>query len=178
LTINSSDIPNVIRKHKSHGIFIDSNLLLLFTIGSYNLELIKKFKRTSKFNRGDFQDICWIVNYFDKIITTPHILTEVSNLSNQLQDKCKDIYFNVFFEKLKILEEKNIPLRKAMEDTKIRKYGLSDAVIHTIANDKYLIITDDFPLSSILLSKGVDVINFNHLSYLSFLNSLHKRNRN
>ena len=43
------------------------------------------------------------------------------------------------------------------------KFGLTDTAIIHSSRDKYLVITDDFPLSNYLRTNDVDVINFTHL---------------
>ena len=158
----------LLKRHKQHGVLIDSNLLLLFTIGSFNQSLVGRYNRLSKYTEKDFLTITHFIKYFEKIITTPHILTEVSNLSNMIDNKIKTLYFDNFYTKLKILEESNISFLKAFEDSNTRKFGLTDAGITVIAREKYLVLTDDFPLSGYLEKQGIDVINFNHLRYLSY----------
>ncbi len=77
----NSNLKQLIQKHKSKGILIDTNLLLLYIVGLANVRQIRDFGRTSQFTTDDFETVNIVVKLFDrKIITTPHILTQVSDL--------------------------------------------------------------------------------------------------
>ena len=43
------------------------------------------------------------------------------------------------------------------------RFGVTDAALVRIADEGVLVMTDDFRLYQYLLSRGRDVINFNHL---------------
>ena len=87
----------IFSNYRNKGILIDSNLLLLYFIGKYNKTLIQRFKRTQKYVTEDYELLTAVIKDFTKIITTPNILTEVSNLSGNLENK---------FKTLVIIEEK------------------------------------------------------------------------
>ena len=53
-------------------------------MGTVNRNRISKFNRTEKFVPKDYDSLLQILSYFDKIMTTPNILTEVNSLANQL----------------------------------------------------------------------------------------------
>jgi len=53
-------------------------------VGTVNRNRISKFNRTEKFVPKDYDSLLQILSYFDKIMTTPNILTEVNSLANQL----------------------------------------------------------------------------------------------
>lgn len=155
----------LIIKYKSKGVIIDTNVLLMYFIGSYNKKIIEEFKRTNVFSISDYDIINNFVNFFDRIFTTPHVLTEVSNLSGQLENKFLEKYFDLFSEKLSILEERNVKAEKAFENKIMRKFGLADACINYIAREKILVLTDDFPLYGVLQKNNIDVINFNNIRF-------------
>lgn len=65
---------------------IDTNLLLLFVIGSVdNGHFIGASKRLDAFSYDDYRLLNEYIGKFDNFATTPYILTEVSNLID-LQD--------------------------------------------------------------------------------------------
>ena len=70
----------LIQHYKQKGILIDTNILLLYIVGAVDINLIRNFGRTAEFAENDFYVVSKFVDYFDIKITTPHILTEVSNL--------------------------------------------------------------------------------------------------
>lgn len=70
----------LIQHYKQKGLLIDTNILLLYIVGAVDINLIRNFGRTANFAENDFYVVSKFVDYFDIKITTPHILTEVSNL--------------------------------------------------------------------------------------------------
>jgi len=158
----------LLSKYRNKGLLLDSNLLLLYFIGLYDCNKISTFKRTTKYTIEDFDRIFSIIEFFDRVITTPHILTEISNLSGQLPDKIRSHYFHIFAKQIKLLEEKPLPSKDLCDSECFRKFGLTDSGIVEISRDTYLVITDDFPLSGYLQSRNIDVINFNHIRYLKW----------
>ena len=79
-------VPNLIQKHRSAGLLVDTNLLLLYLIGKTNPNRISNLKRTDKYSIKDFELLARFMANFRSLAVTPHILTEVSNLGN-LQGK-------------------------------------------------------------------------------------------
>jgi len=157
-------INNLLIKYKNKGSIIDTNLLLLYFVGKFNIEWIGKFKRVNKFSIDDFLFVTNFFNYFNKIVTTPHILTEVSNLSKDLPENILSTYFEFIKSEIQILNEQYEESRIVCSQTYFNKLGLTDSGIVKLSNSKeYLIITEDFPLSNRLSSLGVDVININHI---------------
>ena len=51
---------NLIIKYKNKGILIDSNLLLVYFIGKYDLNRLQSFKKTAKYSIDDY----YIINNF------------------------------------------------------------------------------------------------------------------
>jgi hypothetical protein len=82
------EINQLLGRYKSRGILIDTNLLLLYFVGKYDPRRILSFGRTKSraFTLEDFKLLLVVFDYFDRVITTPNILTEVSNLSSKLSD--------------------------------------------------------------------------------------------
>lgn len=157
---------HLVEKYRSRGALIDSNLLLVYLIGRCDPDLIPAFKRTQKFARRDFEILAGIVTYFARIIVTPHILTEVSNLSGQLTDKrldrCRIELRGMISE---ILDEKYVPATEIVPMSAFPELGLTDAGIERLAPDTCLVLTDDFPLSNRLQTLRIDAINYNHIRF-------------
>ena len=145
------------------NLLIDSNLLLLFFVGLNDRTRIAKFKRTAQFTVEDFECLIDFVKKFKGIVTTPSILTEVSNLLGQVPDKLRYAFFEHFADGLKNLDEHYTPSRELGNEKAFPKFGLTDTAILQAASGKYLVLTDDLRLAQYLLGQNVDVINFNHL---------------
>ncbi|AGY57384.1 hypothetical protein GKIL_1138 [Gloeobacter kilaueensis JS1] len=124
-------IDELIQKYGTRGLFIDSNILLLLFVGSYDRRLITKYKRLSTFDQNSFEVLVKIVALFSKLITTPNVLTEVSNLSNQLPIENMQSYFQRFSTLLINLEEQYISSHELSIRTDFPRFGLTDSsIIH------------------------------------------------
>ena len=83
-----NDVLQLISQHRGSGLVVDTNLLLLFLIGRTNKNRISRFKRTQAYTIEDFDLLDRFMAEFKTLITTPHVLTEVSNLGKlQGQDR-------------------------------------------------------------------------------------------
>lgn len=144
---------------------VDSNLLLLYFVGLYDRERIRTFKRTYSrgFTLDDFDLLQRLLMLFGKVVTTPNILTEVSNLSNQLRDDEKATYYSIFANRTSLLSEHYTESKQTCALEHFKHFGLTDSGIVGLAKGKYLVLTDDAPLVGCLQNLGIDVINFNHL---------------
>ena len=167
--MNNTYIEYLLNKYKNKGAIIDSGLLLLYFIGKYDINRIKTFKRTKIYSKEEFFIIArLIVEHFSKISTTPNILTEVSNLSNQLTEELKSKFYETLKTEIVILHEKFFPSETLCKNKYISKFGLTDISIKLLAGKKYLIITDDLPLVGFLQNKKIPVINWNHIKTMTF----------
>ena len=156
----------LIKKYRNQGILLDTNILLLYLIGKFDKNLILKFKRTQTFTIQDYEILTFLLSKFNKIITLPNILTEISNLSGKLESFIKQNYFQIFAQKITIFSEHYIPSEQIRQKDAFKRFGITDAGILILAKDKYLVLTDDFRLSQYLQFQGIDVLNFNHLRIL------------
>jgi len=152
-----------INAYKAKGLLIDTNLLLLFLVGLHNRKSIQRFKRTSQFIPEDFDCLVGVINLFKQVVTTPSVLTEVSNLLGQLPDGIRLSVFQRFSLGIQNFMEHFTPSLELAQDPCFPKFGLTDAGIVRSAKGKFLVLTDDFRLAGYLEHQGIDVVNFNHL---------------
>jgi len=156
-------IAKIIEEYSRKGLLIDTNLLLLYVIGYYDKNRIIQFKRTNKFSINDYELLIVFLRHFDKIVTTPNILTEVSNLLNQLSEKLKEDNYSCFSEIINSLDEQYTASAVTSQLQHFIKFGLTDSDIIEKVKGKYLVLTDDFKLFNYLAKEKVAVINFNHI---------------
>ncbi len=90
------NVRELLSQYSPKGLLVDTNILLLYFVGQTNQERIQKFKRTQQFNLDDCELLVSILSKFSKIVTTPNILTEVSNLLNQLGEPERTQSFKLF----------------------------------------------------------------------------------
>ncbi|MEH2165538.1 MAG: PIN domain-containing protein [Nostoc sp.] len=164
-------INSLIRRYHQKGILIDTNILLLYFVGTVNRERITRFNRTQQFIPEDYDLLLRIINRFRKLVTTPNILTEVSNFVDKLvepeRSQCFAI-FALFVQNVDILDEYYIKSLDVVNTEKFVKFGLTDSGILILSKGKYLILTDDFKLANYLKSVEIDVINFNNIRVLNW----------
>lgn len=89
--------PNsLISLYRNRGVLIDTNLLVLLLVGTYDRNRVERTKRIrDRFRAEDFDILTAVLNQFETQVTTPHILTETSNLLGQaLSGQVKtDVFF-------------------------------------------------------------------------------------
>jgi len=132
-------------------------------VGQYDPTRIQKFKRTDQFTVGDYELLADYVEQFRELVTTPSILTEVSNLLGQLPENLRYHFWQHFAHGLKNLHEHYTPSQELGDQNAFPKFGLTDTAILRAASGRYLVLTDDFRLTQYLTGQNIDVINFNHL---------------
>ncbi len=78
---------------RSKTLLLDTNLLLLLFIGGKDSSLIPKAKTLSAFVEDDYDLLGEVINNssFNSLVTTPHIMTEVSNLLGKERDDINHI---------------------------------------------------------------------------------------
>ena len=160
----------LLARYKSRGILIDTNLLLLYFVGRHDSRRILTFERTRTFTIEDFKLLLGVFDYFDRVITTPNILTEVSNLSGKLSAHEKPAYYSEFASQTMLLKEEYIESTRACSLECFKNFHLTDSGIIDVASGQYLVLTDDLPLAGYLQNAGIDVINFNHIRNLNWDN--------
>jgi hypothetical protein len=99
---------------------------------------------------------------FKVLITTPHVLTEVSNLGD-IQAKEWEVFRSSFVNMVEGSREHYDESRLVVKENCFRRLGLADAAIATVAGHGFLFLTEDFDLYSTLAARHVDAINFNRL---------------
>ncbi len=122
-------------------ILLDANLLLLLTVGLMDRGEIVRFKRTSKFSLTDFEALTEIVSNARLVITTPHILTEVSNLANSLREDQKSDFAEAFREVIKTLDERRKEATVLSEHNLFR-FGMADISALTESTNAILLTED------------------------------------
>jgi hypothetical protein len=151
-----------IEKHRANGLLIDTNLLLLYLVGRTNKNRIQTFKRTQQYTIDDFDLLEILVSRFATLITTPHLLTELSNLAT-LQGTERSRLNALFKQIVEQTQEFYDESRRIVSDAAFNRLGLADAAITTLCRRNVLVLTDDLALYLGLTERGVDVINFNHI---------------
>lgn len=153
----------VLARYRSKGVLVDANLLVLYVVGMFDPKEIARHKRTRTFTPEDFKLLARVLDYFDCVVTTPHVLAEVSNLAGQIGDHARFGVFTALSEVIPGFSEEHVPSAELVKDPSFTRFGLTDSSIMHHAKGKFLVLSDDFRLTQYLQYHGVEAINFNHL---------------
>lgn len=149
----------IFQKFRGKRVLVDTNLLLLYMIGSFQRLRIESFKRTNMFSVEDFDTLVAILAEFKVLVTTPHLLTEVNSLANALPEYLKSSWCEHFAMQTERFHEVLDPAVSIMKQATFNPFGLADAAIHCASVDT-LVLTEDFRLSGFLSSQGIQTLNF------------------
>lgn len=155
-------LTKLVLKYRKSGIFVDSGILLLYIVGSQDPGLIGSFGRTANFDENDFILVSKFIENFDHKITSPHILTEVSDLLGESNNFHAILEAYINFSEERHLRSKEIVISKSY-----LKFGLADSAIVEISQNSHLIFTADNRFYGYLASIGVDAVNFDLLKSAS-----------
>jgi rRNA-processing protein FCF1 len=144
-------------------LLVDTNILLLYVVGSLSLDRIARHKRTDTFTIEDYRLLDRLLRESGGIVVTPNILTEVSNLLGHTDEKTRGSLLILLRSLVRISEEHYVRSLEAVEAAEFSRLGLADASILSSPTEDLTVLTDDLHLYLALQRRGVEVINFNHL---------------
>jgi rRNA-processing protein FCF1 len=150
----TDNLVQLISRYRERGILIDTNLLLLFVIGSLDPSLIPKIARTANYTFNDFQIVSKFVDFFSTKVTTPHVLTETSNLIGHRINVRTALHSYIF-----LAEEKYERSLALAADERFASFGLADMAVIECARNNHLVFTDDRPLFGLLQSNGLPSVD-------------------
>jgi hypothetical protein len=159
----SSNSKALMAAYAGWPVILDSNLLLLRWCGLIDVSLLKTFKRLQGFDLNDIQVLGEVLSALGDLKTTPHVLTEVSNLANSLSSWRKPAWTNFLASQVNLIEEQWEPATRILQDAALALFGLTDAAIARLART-HVILSVDWPLCNYLATRGLAAINFNYLS--------------
>jgi hypothetical protein len=161
------DAAALIEKHRAKGVLVDTNLLVLFLVGTVNRQRILSFKRTGDFSIEDYDLLVRLIGWFGKLIATPHVLSQVSDLTDLTGNELTKIreLFKVLVE---TIEESYDTSRLLVSDPAFKRLGLTDAAIATVCSRGVLVLTADAQLHFALQARDIDALNFNRIRALEW----------
>jgi hypothetical protein len=151
----------LLKPYRGKPAILDANILLLHWCASFDRELINTFKRLNSFEQDDLDLLAETLKLFSVLRTTPHVLTEVSNLANSLPKWRKNDWAEHFSCQIEVIPEEWIAA-KSVASNPLMTLGLTDVILAELASS-HVIITIDWPLTNCLESQGLKVINLTRL---------------
>ncbi|WP_157272165.1 PIN domain-containing protein [Azohydromonas aeria] len=147
------------------SVAIDSNLLLLFVVGSASRGYIARHKRLKAFDVADFDLLLQELSVASTLVLTPNTLTETSNLIDHIGEPARGHIYRFLRALLQRpeAEERYVPGIQATASAELPRLGLTDCTLLELCDAGVPLITVDLPLFLAALSRGAKAINFNHL---------------
>jgi hypothetical protein len=142
------------------AIVVDTNLLVLFLVGTTDPSYIEKHLRLyPTYNARHFELLRWRLTSAPKIICTAHILTEASNLARQIAEPMRSEIMATFKRFIELADERHVRSSQASEQPFFLRLGLTDAAILSLNQDQVQVLTVDHDLHIASLDRGFDCIN-------------------
>ena len=148
----TSESAALLSPYRGRSLLLDANLLLVLAIGHSDPLLIGRHKKTKGAYVPDDYDLLFdIIGAFAPCLTTPHILTEVSNQLGQGEGPIRHALFQSFAGLVPLLREYHAPCQVLARYDQFPVYGLTDMGIVDLAmKQRSLVITADSALVAYL----------------------------
>ena len=144
--------------------------MLLWLVGRKWPARIGTFKRTQAYDLQAFLILDAFLSQFQRIVTTPNVMTEVSNLAGALDQGSRREFFAHWRDVAgaALADERYVESEAARQAPSFPRLGITDAAIEVLAGRGNGILTDDLPLYVQLSEHGRHVLNFTHLRALAW----------
>jgi hypothetical protein len=150
---------------RAKTLLLDTNLLLLLFIGGKDSSMIAKARTLSAFEEDDYELLGSVINNnsFDRLVTTPHIMTEVSNLLGKERDDIRESGREAMAEFLSKCIEHTDSSATLVSAPEFNRLGLTDVAIAVASRLPAFVLTADLPLYLHVSKLGLEAENFNHI---------------
>ena len=143
------------------GYFIDTNLLILFVVGSEDRDLIEKHRRLDNYSPADFDILVELLDGVDDVFVTPNTLTETSNLVRQHEEPELSRLMARFRYIIEESRETFVASTDASANANFARLGLTDAALLEAASADNPVLTVDLELYLTAIETGEEkAVNF------------------
>lgn len=157
------ELERLVVRYKQSGALLDTALGLVYAVGRLDRNLVGRHKRTKEFTPTEFDALALLLSRFERIVTTPNVLTEVSNLiAFGESGERRTGLFQSLGGLIPLMMENYMPSMQCSAHIEFPRLGLTDIAIAQVAAP-YLVFTTDLDLYVHLQAVGVSAVNFNHL---------------
>lgn len=160
----TTDLPALVSRYRSRGLLVDSSLLVVYLVGGLDQRYLTHCRAIkSSFTLPEYDLLARLIHEFAIVVTTPHILTEVSNLAGRLPQPLLGKFRSFFSSVINMLQEENASAVNIAATNQFLKFGMADTAITLITPGQFLVLTEEVSLFGLLSKRGVDVLNFSHI---------------
>ena len=146
-------------------VIIDTNIFILFLVGQINENKIKNYTRNSIFSKEDYYFLLNILSEYDRIITSPNILTEVDNILNGITGEDRYKYLAIVKDIYKQTIEKYLKTENVSQNWFFDILGVTDSAIIMMAKECDLLVSGDSVLCD--YAKSLDIRTFDFKEYIN-----------
>lgn len=143
-------------------LLLDTNVLVLWIAGNLQPSLIGQHRRLQAYDEDDFTIVDILARRFEDHISTPHILTETSNLLGSGPQQMVAGASDALNEYIARLDEIYTPAKTIAAMPEMLALGLADSAVYHLGAADIQIVSMDFHLCNRLHQKGVDAVNPRH----------------
>ena len=144
------------------AVLLDANLLVLLIVGLASPDYISRHKRLRAFTIEDFELLRELLTSAQRVIVTPNIVTETSNLASQIPEPAGSRILTVLRALLASTIEVYVPSHSAAAGEAYLRLGITDAATLAVTTDDLTILTTDLDLYLESGRIGRAAINFVH----------------
>jgi hypothetical protein len=145
-------------------IILDANLLLLLAVGIASRSYIGTHRRLQAYAPEDFILLQNLLSQASKILVTPNILTEASNLAGYIAEPARGRVYHALRTLVnEAVEERYVESKEAVARDEFVRIGLTDCAILQMPKSTCVVLTSDLDLYLAALRAGFQAENFNHL---------------
>ncbi len=157
------------KNHIQASLIIDTNILCLLLVGSYDLEYLNGCplftENGTNYSKEHYNLMDKILRLFvNKIALTPHVVSEINMLSHKIKPKDKrEAYFMTIIKRLSSFKEFDVPLKVLLQNGSIIQFGFTDmSLVEAAEKQQSVILTDEFNLYR-QFKENVPIIYFKQL---------------
>ena len=149
-------------KCKRNGILLDTELLLVLTVGLLDPHRIPRFKKTQKYVIDDYQYLQRLASQFSPLYVSPQILAELSNHADMLGAYLVTQFYKNSFELLRSQFEVYVSKDDMLTELMLADFGFTDTSLYKLCVAKNCVLfTADRKLAGKMTSRGVAVVDYN-----------------
>jgi hypothetical protein len=100
-----------------------------------------------------------------RVVVTPHIIAEATNLSVGIPERLRIRYWQVLRSVIEQSKERWVSAREAAKDEDFSRLGLADVAQALLRRSRPLVVTVDAGLFALLSKRGHPVVNLNHYAF-------------
>lgn len=159
----------LLNKMQKRGVLLDTNLFILLIVGMVDPRYISTHKKlNSAYTAEDYKLLLSTLETCQKIVVTPHILAETSNLvvhgmHGELQSKA---YLTLqAVSQARNFVEVHDSISTIVLNAGYIQYGVSDIGLLEALKNEYVLLSDDFKLCGYAESMGYEVLNYKGIQY-------------